>query len=82
MKVAEGLKCLTRGYPAVVVVVVAVDPSAAAVGADRPAAVDLALVDPSARVSGPRRSRRIRRSLLGLLWKGYVCRWYSHINLF
>ena len=74
MKVAEGLKCLTRGYPAaVVVVVVAVDPSAAAVGADR-AAVDLALVDPSARVSGPHRSRQTRRSLLGSLWKGCVCR--------
>ena len=74
MKVAEGLKCLTRGYPtAVVVVVVAVDPSAAAVGADR-AAVDLALVDPSARVSGPHPSRQTRRSLLGSLWKGCVCR--------
>ena len=72
MKVAEGLKCLTRGYPAAVVV--AVDPSAAAVGADRPAAVDLALVDPSARVSGPHRSRQTRRSLLGSLWKGCVCR--------
>ena len=82
MKVAEGLKCLTRGYPAAVVVVVAVDPWAAAVRADRPAAVDLALVDPSARASGPRRSRRIRRSLLGSLWKGCGCRWYSHINLF
>ena len=80
MKVAEGLKCLTRGYPWTAVVV-AVDPSIAAVGADR-AAVDLALVDPSARASGPRRSRQIRRSLLGSLWKGCVCRWYCHINLF
>ena len=82
MKVAEGLKCLTRGYPAAVVVVVAVDPlAAAAVGADR-AAADLALVDPSARASGPHRSRQTRRSLLGSLWKGCVCRWCCHINSF
>ena len=81
MKVAEGLKFLTRGYPWTVVVVVAVEPSAAVGGADR-AAVDLALVDPSAQASGPRRSRQFRRSLLGSLWKGCVCRWYCHINLF